>query len=71
MLALLCVPKPCKLKAIEAGTVQAVHAGGLPHLGPAADVLRSLDPSTVPFRDCRGFETQPFARCYVIFEYEV
>jgi hypothetical protein len=35
-----------------------------------ADVLRSLDPSTVPFRDCRGFDTQPFARCYVIFEYE-
>ena len=24
--------------AIEAGTVRAVHAGGLPHLGPAADL---------------------------------
>jgi len=32
--------------------------------------LRSLDPSTVPVRDCRFFETQPFARCYVVFEYE-
>ena len=35
-----------------------------------SDVLRDLDPSTVPFRDCRGFDTQPFARCVVIFEYE-
>ena len=26
--------------------------------------------STVPVRDCRGFDTQPFARCYVEFEYE-
>lgn len=32
--------------------------------------LRSLDPSTVPERDCRFFETQPFARCFVVFEYE-
>jgi len=32
--------------------------------------LRRFDPSTVPFRDCRFFETQPFARCYVVFEYE-
>ncbi|HJL46832.1 MAG TPA: hypothetical protein RMG45_13375 [Polyangiaceae bacterium LLY-WYZ-15_(1-7)] len=32
--------------------------------------LRELDPSTVPERDCRFFETQPFARCYVVFEYE-
>ena len=30
----------------------------------------SLDPSTVPVRDCRAFEVQPFARCYVSFEYE-
>lgn len=32
--------------------------------------LRELDPSTVPERDCRFFDTQPFARCYVVFEYE-
>lgn len=35
-----------------------------------ADTLRVVDPSTVPERDCRFFETQPFARCYVSFEYE-
>ena len=35
-----------------------------------ADVLRDADPSTVPVRDCRGFAEQPFARCYVVFEYE-
>ena len=28
-----------------------------------------LDASTVPERDCRFFPTQPFARCYVEFEY--
>lgn len=32
--------------------------------------LRDLDPSTVPVRDCRFFDVQPFARCYVEFEYE-
>lgn len=35
-----------------------------------SDSLRLVDPSTVPFRDCRFFEEQPFARCYVSFEYE-
>ncbi len=35
-----------------------------------SDSLRVIDPSTVPIRDCRFFETQPFARCYVEFEYE-
>ena len=35
-----------------------------------SDVLRGLDPSTVPERDCRFFEKQPFARCYIAFEYE-
>ena len=30
----------------------------------------ALDPSTVPTRDCRAFSVQPFARCYVVFEYE-
>lgn len=34
------------------------------------DTLRDIDPSTVPERDCRFFDTQPFARCYVVFEYE-
>lgn len=34
-----------------------------------SDALRLGDPSTVPFRDCRFFETQPFARCYIVFEY--
>lgn len=28
------------------------------------------DPSTVPIRDCRFFDTQPFARCYVVFRYD-
>ena len=35
-----------------------------------ANVLRSGDPSTVPVRDCRFFEAQPFARCRVQFEYQ-
>lgn len=35
------------------------------------DALRQVDPSTVPFRDCRFFDVQPFARCYVEFDYEV
>jgi hypothetical protein len=35
-----------------------------------ADILRRIDPSTVPRRDCRAFDVQPFARCYVEFEYE-
>ena len=35
-----------------------------------ADVLRQVDPSTVPDRECRFFDTQPFARCYIVFEYE-
>jgi hypothetical protein len=29
----------------------------------------TLDPSTVPVRDCRAFPVQPFARCTVVFEY--
>ena len=35
----------------------------------SGDLLRILDPSTVPKRDCRFFPIQPFARCYVEFEY--
>ncbi len=34
------------------------------------DAAVALDPSTVPTRDCRAFTVQPFARCYVSFEYE-
>lgn len=34
-----------------------------------ATALRQIDPSTVPQRDCRFFPEQPFARCYVVFEY--
>lgn len=34
------------------------------------DLAVELDPSTVPERDCRAFSVQPFARCYVTFEYE-
>lgn len=35
-----------------------------------AALLREFDPSTVPTRDCRFFPVQPFARCYVSFNYE-
>ena len=35
-----------------------------------AALLRSVDPSTVPARDCQAFDVQPFARCVVEFEYE-
>jgi hypothetical protein len=35
-----------------------------------AVLLRQFDPSTVPVRDCRAFEVQPFGRCYISFEYE-
>jgi hypothetical protein len=31
--------------------------------------LKVLDPSTVPWRDCRFFGVQPFARCRVSFSY--
>lgn len=30
----------------------------------------SVEPSTVPTRDCRAFAVQPFARCRVSFSYE-
>lgn len=29
----------------------------------------ALEPSTVPVRHCRAFDVQPFARCYITFEY--
>lgn len=43
---------------------------GAESMDATAELLRGLDPSTVPERDCRFFETQPFARCFVVFEYE-
>jgi hypothetical protein len=36
----------------------------------SADTLLRLYPSTIPQRDCRFFEQQPFARCRVTFYYE-
>jgi len=33
-------------------------------------IALDLDPSTVPTRDCKAFSVQPFARCYVSFEYD-
>ncbi len=45
-------------------------AFGADDMNSTADSLRTLDPSTVPERDCRYFDTQPFARCYIVFEYE-
>jgi hypothetical protein len=36
----------------------------------AADTFLQLFPSTVPERDCRAFDTQPFGRCYVVFYYD-
>ena len=35
-----------------------------------ASVVTKADPSTVPTRDCRAFDVQPFGRCYVVFEYD-
>jgi hypothetical protein len=34
------------------------------------EVAVGFDPSTVPTRECQAFSVQPFARCYVTFEYE-
>ncbi len=34
------------------------------------ELALQLDPSTVPTRECRAFSVQPFARCYIVFEYE-
>jgi len=36
----------------------------------AADTLLQLYPSIVEDRDCRGFDTQPFGRCTVVFYYD-
>lgn len=39
-------------------------------MNASAALLRLGDPSTVPVRDCRFFDVQPFARCFITFEYE-
>ncbi len=36
----------------------------------STDTLLRAYPSTIPERDCRFFEQQPFARCRVVFFYE-
>lgn len=33
-------------------------------------MLKKMDPSTVPTRECRAFDVQPFGRCYVVFQYK-
>lgn len=36
----------------------------------ATDTMLKLYPSTVPERDCRAFDVQPFGRCHVVFRYD-
>ena len=36
----------------------------------ASDALLRLYPSTIPERECRAFDEQPFGRCYVTFYYD-
>ena len=36
----------------------------------STDTLLQLYPSTVPERECKAFDTQPFGRCYVVFYYD-
>jgi hypothetical protein len=43
---------------------------GAANMLQTAETIRQFEPSTVPERDCRFFDVQPFARCYVVFEYE-
>ncbi len=43
---------------------------GAESMESTAALLRVGDPSTVPERDCRFFDVQPFARCTIVFEYE-
>lgn len=46
--------------------------------GYGADMIADIDAAvlalqpgtTVPERDCRGFDQQPFGRCHVVFDYE-
>lgn len=44
-------------------------AFGADHI-ESTDLLLRLYPSTIPERDCRFFEEQPFARCRVVFYYD-
>ena len=44
-------------------------AFGADHI-ESTDLLLRLYPSTIPERDCRFFEQQPFARCRVVFYYD-
>lgn len=44
-------------------------AFGAEHI-ESTDLLLRLYPSTIPERDCRFFEQQPFARCRVVFYYD-
>jgi len=34
------------------------------------EIVRSGAPATIPLRECRPFETQPFVRCRISFEYD-
>ncbi len=34
------------------------------------EVVKAATPATIPMRDCRAFDVQPFARCRVSFLYE-
>ncbi len=43
---------------------------GRENMALTTDLAVSFEPSTVPTRDCRAFSVQPFARCYVSFDYE-
>ncbi len=36
----------------------------------ATDTFLQLYPSVVSERDCRGFDTHPFGRCFVVFYYD-
>lgn len=44
-------------------------AFGAEHI-ESTDLLLRLYPSTIPERDCRFFDQQPFARCRVVFFYD-
>jgi hypothetical protein len=35
----------------------------------ASDIVLKLNPTTYDTIDCRAFDTQPFCRCHVIFNY--
>ena len=43
---------------------------GREHLVGTASLLKQVDPCTVPARECRAFDVQPFCRCVVAFAYD-